>query len=86
MKAERRNFTITNELVSITLDRAENASKFIEKCILYYLEEHEKEYVTVEELEEVKKDIEIINKNYMQTKDALNKLIDNLFNRKGEIK
>lgn len=76
MKAERRNITITNEKVSVTLDRSENASKFIEKCILYYLEEHEKEYATLDDLEDVRNEVDILNKNYLQQKDILSKLVD----------
>ncbi|MDA3732097.1 hypothetical protein PBV87_11445 [Niameybacter massiliensis] len=81
MKAERRNITITNETVSITLDRAENASKFIEKCILFYIEENEKEYALLEDLNQLEDKVEVLNKNYLQTKDTLNKLVDNLFGR-----
>lgn len=81
MKAERRNITVTNETVSVTLDRAENASKFIEKCILYYIEENEKEYALLEDLNQLEDKVEILNKNYLQTRDTLNKLVDSLFGR-----
>lgn len=69
MRTTRRNISITNEAVDLALDRSENASKFVEKAILYYLEEHEKHYATIEDLEETNRRVEIL-------KEALNKIVE----------
>lgn len=68
MRAERRNITVTNKVVSDELNKSENASKFIEKCILYYLEEQQKDYVTQD-------DFQILNRNYLEMRDILNELV-----------
>lgn len=74
-RAERRNITVSSERVSDAFDRAENVSKFIEKCVVYYLDEQEQEYATVDDLEatkeELKYDMQILNKNFLATKEVL---------------
>lgn len=80
-RAERRNISVTNDEVSKALDQSDNASKYIERAILYYLEHSKQDQNTLEELEEVKKQIEILNKNYLKQKDTLSKLVDSLFGR-----
>ena len=87
MRAVRRNITTTNERVDEALEQAENTSKFIEKCVLYYLDAVEKEYVTKEELEDIinghTRKVEILNKNYLQVVGILEDLSRTLF-QKGE--
>lgn len=87
MRAVRRNITITNEEVDTALERADNTSKFIEKCVLYYLDAEQKEYVTKDELEEFlagsTRKIEILNKNYLQVVGILETMSKTLF-QKGE--
>lgn len=82
-RAERRNISVTNDEVSKALDTSDNASKYIERAILYYLEHSKQDQATLEEIEEIKKKVEILNRNYLQTKDTLNKLVDSLFKKEG---
>lgn len=73
MRSTRRNISITNEEVEMAIERSENASKFIEKCILYYLEQNEQEYVTKEEFK-------ILNQNFIQQKVILDEIAKKVFN------
>lgn len=80
-RAERRNISVTNEEVSKALDTSDNASKYIERAILYYIEHSKQDQETLEELEVIKKQIEILNKNYLHQKELVSKLVDSLFGR-----
>lgn len=73
MRSTRRNISITNEEVEMAIERSENASKFIERCILYYLEQNEQEYVTKEEFK-------ILNQNFIQQKVILDEIAKKVFN------
>lgn len=77
--SSRRNISVTNDRVDMALKRAENMSKFIEKCILYYLDNTENEYATVEDLEELRGDLKILNRNYEQVKVILEEISKMLF-------
>lgn len=79
MRAERRNITVSSVRVTEALDRAENVSKYIENAVLYYLDEHEKEYATVEELQETNKKLKEINSNYLKTMELLGQISKVLF-------
>lgn len=79
MRAERRNITVSSIRVTEALDRAENVSKYIENAVLYYLDEHEKEYATVEELQELFQKIEVLNENYYKTMEILSQISKVLF-------
>lgn len=82
MPATRRNICITNEELDNYLEtKCPNISAFMQEAALFYLQEKDNVYAKKSDLEEVKRDIEILNKNYLQQKDALNKLIDNLFRK-----
>lgn len=81
MRATRRNISITSEVVDKALDNAENISKFVEKAILYYLEETEKEYATVADLEQLRGEFKIINQNYTQVKVILDDMMEMLFKK-----
>lgn len=80
-RAERRNISVTNEEVSKALDTSDNASKYIERAILYYLEHSKQDQETLKQLEEVKTQVEVLNKNYLQQKELINKLVNSLFGR-----
>lgn len=75
MRAERRNISITNEKVSEFLDRQQNVSKFIENLIIEHIEDKQIEFATKGELEaireEIERDIQILNKNFSNTKSVL---------------
>lgn len=77
--AYRHNISITDTDVEETLLKSQNMSKFVEQCIRFYIQEHETEYSTKEDLEEVKRDIQILNQNYTATKEVLAKIATVLF-------
>lgn len=58
-------------------------SNFIERCVLYYLDSIEKEYITREEVEEMFNDysngVEILNENYEQVKIIVEEIARSLF-------
>lgn len=73
----RRNIYISNETVDIELDRSDNASKYIERAILFYLEETKKDYIEREEFEE---EFKILNQNFIQQKVILDEIAKKVFN------
>lgn len=73
----RRNIYISSETVDMELDRADNASKYIERAILFYLEETKKDYIEREEFEE---EFEILNQNFIQQKVILDEIAKKVFN------
>lgn len=81
MRAERKNITVTNETVWDTLIQSDNASKYIERCVLFYLEATEKGYVTQEDfnvaIETQDKKIQKIIQNYTQLVGILDELYKN---------
>ena len=85
MRAERKNITVTNETVWNTLIQSDNASKYIERCILFYLEATEKGYVTLAEfntaIEIRDRKIEKIITNYTHVIGILDEMCKNLFNK-----
>lgn len=80
----RKNISVTNDTVLKALEESENASKLIERAVLYYLDSIEKEYITRQEVEEMLEDgnkkVCILNKNYTQISDMLDMIIKELSN------
>lgn len=81
-RATRRNITITDEVVDDYLDqKVSNVSAFIQDALRAYILERETEYATADEVAEIKKEVEILNENYLQTKDVLVKISQVLFKK-----
>lgn len=79
-RATRRNITITDEAIDDYLDqKVSNVSAFIQDALRSYILVQETEYATVEQFYEIKKEVEILNDNYLQTKDVLTKISKVLF-------
>lgn len=70
-RAERRNISLSSSTVNEFLDRQQNVSKFIENLVLAYIEEQEKEYAELKDLEELRAEFEILNENYTQQRELL---------------
>ena len=81
MTTSRRNIYINNDYLDNYLETCPNVSNFFQEAALFYLQEKDNVYAKKSDLEEVKREVEILNKNYLQQKDALNKLVDNLFRK-----
>lgn len=79
-----KHIYIKNRLVLEELKAAENASKYIEKAILYYREQMKSEYATVKDLEGVRRDIQILNQNYIASKEVLEEVAKYMRSRGGE--
>lgn len=78
-RATRRNITISDSTIDDYLDtKVSNVSGFIQEALRFYIEEQDKQYATTEELEatkeELKKDIQILNKNFLSTKAVLDQV------------
>lgn len=79
-RATRRNITITDEAIDDYLDqKVSNVSAFIQDALRSYILVQETEYATSKEVAEIKKEVEILNDNYLQTKDVLMKISKVLF-------
>lgn len=78
MRSERRNISVTNEIVSNALDSSDNVSKYIERAILYYIENTNEEYAT-------KQDFEILNQNYLEMRDILKEIIEDFLPKGGKL-
>ena len=95
IKYSRRNISITNRRVNDAFDEVGkgNVSRFIEKCVLFYIEESKKEYITEDQVKlimfEYLKEIPIYsgdmtNKNYVNEvnnlKNIIETTVDNVLN------
>lgn len=81
MPASRRYISVTNKDLDKYLDDCPNVSAFLQEAALFYLQEKENVFARKSDVQEIEKDVEILNKNYLQIKDTLNKLVDSLFNK-----
>lgn len=75
MRAERRNISISNEEVSKYLDRQQNVSKFIETLVIEHIEKEKVEYAKELDLEELREDFKILNRNYLEVREILNEVV-----------
>lgn len=81
----RKNISFKNGRVIKKIDELPEGqrSDFIEKCVLYFLDSEEKEYVTRSDLEEMiqdySRDVCIVNKNYVQMKALFEELLKEVF-------
>ena len=81
-RASRRNICITSEFLDEYLDtKVSNVSAFLQEAALFYLEEKDNVYAKKSQIEDLDRKVEILNKNYLQTKDSLDKLVNSLFGR-----
>lgn len=79
-RASRRNISITDEFLDNYLDtQVSNVSAFIQDALRAYIKEQDVSYAKEEDLEELKREVEILNENYLQTKDVLVKISKVLF-------
>lgn len=73
----RKQISVTNEKILQAMEQSDNASKLIERAILFYLEETKKDYI---EREEFAQEFEILNKNFIQQKVILDEIAKKVFN------
>lgn len=79
----KKHISVTNERVLKALDESRNASRLIEKAILYYLDSIENEYVTADQVRSMIMDClssniqPIKNSNYeVPTEDDINNILN----------
>lgn len=76
MPTSRRNIYITSDYLDNYLKtKCSNISSFFQEAALFYLEEKDNVYAKKSDVEEVKHDIEILNRNYLEQKDVITKLV-----------
>ena len=78
----RKQISVTNEKVLQAMEQSDNASKLIERAMLFYLDSIEKEYITKEDMEDFERKITICNQNYLQMRDFFEEMAKEIFKNK----
>lgn len=82
----KKHISITNDRVLDALEGSKNASKLIEKAVIFYLDAVEKDYATKEYVDnlyaECNKMFKICNQNYIQMKYLFDEMAKETYSAK----